>query len=141
MDSNSSVSSSSTPNSRVSSPLLPLNSVHGGSRPDTGRKKEKKRTRVAITTAASTAALTTLHHRQRLAECMSLLSNPTGRSLSTNELRIIIRLAMWLQYHDNFTESHAIDSASIWSGSGRHTIESAYHHYLKTNELIEPATW
>src|SRR5206468_483877 len=79
-------------------------------------------------------------HRKRLTEGLVCLANPTGRQLAAAELRIIIRIVMWLQVHENFSEANAIASASIWSGSGRHTIELAYRHYLETNELIEPDT-
>jgi hypothetical protein len=76
--------------------------------------------------------------RQRLQECIDALANPLGRSLSANELRIIIRLVCWLQVHDDYSEPAAIEAASVWAGSSRHTIAPAYHHYLETRELLEP---
>ena len=79
-----------------------------------------------------------VQHRQRLAECIAVLTNPSGRSLSANELRIVIRLAMWLQLHDGFTESAAIQAASVWTGSGFNTILAAYKLYWDTGELLEP---
>ena len=78
--------------------------------------------------------ITNMRHRQRLTECIQSLSNPSGRSLSSNE---ILRLAMWLQLHHEYTEAAAIDASSVWCGSSRITIAPAYHHYLETNELIE----
>ena len=77
-------------------------------------------------------------HRQRLQECIDKLANPVGRSLSFNELRIIIRLACWLQLHDGYSEAAAIESASVWAGSSRMTVAPTYHHYLETSELLEP---
>jgi transposase len=84
--------------------------------------------------------VTNLGHRQRLAECIASLANPSGRSLTANELRIILRLAMWLQLHDGYSEFAAIEAASVWAGSGRRSIEPAYQHFLETNELLEPDT-
>jgi hypothetical protein len=77
-------------------------------------------------------------HRKRLQECIDALANPLGRSLSSNELRIIIRLACWLQVHDDYSEAAAIEAASVWAGSSRTTVAPAYHHFLATNELLEP---
>jgi len=82
----------------------------------------------------------TLQHRQRLAECIASLANSSGRSLTANELRIILRLAMWLQLHNGFTEAAAIEAASVWAGSCRKTIAPAYYHYLETRELLDPDT-
>ena len=47
---------------------------------------------------------------------------------------------MWLQLEHDYTEAAAIDAASIWAGSSHHTIVRAYHHYLATDELLEPDT-
>src|ERR1700722_12860758 len=69
---------------------------------------------------------------------MHRLANPNGRSLSANEQRIVIRLAMWLQLHDDYSEAAAIQTASVWAGSSHMTIGPAYHHYLQTQELMEP---
>jgi len=79
-----------------------------------------------------------LQRRQRLADGISSLSNAAGRSLSSNELRIILRIALWLQLHEGYTEAAAIDTASVWAGSSRHTIEPAYRHWMETGELLEP---
>ena len=132
--------SQSTPNSRASSPPPPARTGRGRSRHISEQKEQKKRRREQIAAAATSASMAILRHRQRLAECIQSLSNPSGRSLSSNELRIIIRLAMWLQLHHEYTEAAAIDAASVWCGSSRVTIAPAYHHYLETNELLEPDT-
>jgi len=82
----------------------------------------------------------TLRRRQRLAEGISSLSNPSGRSLSSNELRIIIRLSLWLQLHEDYSEAAAVEAASVWAGSSRCTIAPAYQHWWETGELLEPDT-
>lgn len=129
--------SHSAPNSRVSSPSP---AGHGGARKGSGRNNRAKRSRVNNATVAQGTALSNHQHRQHLAACISSLSNPNGRSLSSNELRIIIRIAMWLQLNHDYSEAAAIDAASVWAGSSYMTIAPAYHHYLATNELIEPDT-
>jgi hypothetical protein len=132
---------SSSSHSAPSTPCFsPVNSAHrGGSRYGSGRNNNKRH-QEELAHAGAEGRVSSIYRRQRLVECIASLSNPTGRSLSKNELRIIIRLTMWLQLYDNFTEPKAIELASVWSGSGRHTIELAYYHYLDTNELIEPDT-
>jgi hypothetical protein len=78
--------------------------------------------------------------RQRLSDGIASLSNPSGRSLSSNELRIIIRLALWLELHEDYTEAAAVEAASVWAGSGRCTIAQAYDHWWETAELLEADT-
>ena len=86
-------------------------------------------------TAASVAART---HRQQLAYDIDALTNHHGRSLTPNELRIILRIAMWLQLHHSFTEAEALRAASVWAGSSHHTIAAAYRHWQEKHELLEP---
>ena len=88
------------PNSRAASPPSPASSRRGGARPGSGRKRDKKRSRAEITANATVASVDSLRNRQRLAESIALLANPSGRSLCSNELRIILRLCMWLQLHE-----------------------------------------
>jgi hypothetical protein len=130
----------SAPNSRIASPLLPEQFKRGGHHRRSDEKEQKKRRRAQSIGAAIAAHVSNTHHRHRLQQCIDSLSNPHGRSLSSNELRIILRLAMWLQLHHEYTEATAIDAASVWSGSSHMTIAPAYHHYLETQELIEPET-
>lgn len=125
-------------NARCATPPPAARSSHGGQRPGSGSKRLKKRQRQAAAVLGAAASEASLRRRQRLQECIHLLSNPLGRSLSSNELRIIIRLACWLQVHADYSESAAIDAASVWAGSSHHTIAPAYHHFLATNELLEP---
>ena len=127
--------SHSAPNSRANSPS---STKHGGHRPGGGKKSSKRRNCQQSSALGAAAFVLNNQHRQHLSECISSLSNSSGRSLSSNELRIIIRIAMWLQVHNDYTEAAAIDSASIWAGSSHHTIISAYRHYLSTHELLEP---
>ena len=47
---------------------------------------------------------------------------------------------MWLQLHEGYTEAAAIDAASVWAGSSRHTVEPAYRHWWETGELVEHDT-
>ena len=129
--------SQSFPNTRAPSPPPQAISTHGGRRRISEQKEQKKRRRAESVAAATAAHVANSKHRQRLAECIHSLSNPSGRSLSYNELRIIIRLAMWLQLYYEYSEAAAIDAASVWCGSSRITIAPAYHHYWNTNELIE----
>ena len=130
--------SQSSSNTRAPSPPPPPDiSTHGGRRRISQQKEQKKRRRAESVATATAAHVANSKHRKRLAECIHSLSNPSGRSLSSNELRIIIRLAMWLQLYYEYSEAAAIDAASVWCGSGRMTIGPAYHHYWETNELIE----
>src|SRR5690348_12922146 len=117
----------SAPNSRAVSPPAIVKSAHGGSRPVSAQKAEKKRRRKEIAAAATAASVQSSRQRQHLQECIDALANPSGRSLSSNELRIIIRLACWLQVHDDYSESSAIEAASVWAGSSRHTVAPAYY--------------
>jgi hypothetical protein len=96
-----------------------------------------RETNDAIAREALAASVQRRHHLQ---QCIDSLSNSSGRSLSSHELRIIIRLAMWLQLHHEYTEAAAIDAASVWSGSSYNTIVVAYKYWLDTGELLEPDT-
>lgn len=126
--------SQSAPSSPLSTPTLPS---HGGSRPGSGCKGGKKRQRNVITAAAREAGKTSLRHRQRLEAGYISLANAPGRQLSSNELRIIIRIAIRLQLDEDYTEAAAIEAASVWAGSSRHTVEPAYRHWYETDELVE----
>src|SRR5690606_8589979 len=64
----------------------------------------------------------------------------TGRSLSSSELRVILRIALWLQLHEDYTEAAAIDAASVWAGSSRCTVAPAYQHWWETGQLLDPDT-
>jgi hypothetical protein len=130
----------SAPVSRSPSPHPATAAAHGGTRPGSGSISKKRHNSQAAGEASAMARKEIVLHRQRLATAIESLANPHGRSLSSNELRIIIRLALWLQLQYQYTEAAAIDAASVWSGSGRHTIDPAYHHYLEAQELIEPDT-
>jgi hypothetical protein len=66
------------------------------------------------------------------------LSNAAGRSLSSHELRIILRIILWLQLHEGYAEAAAVEAASVWAGSSHHTVEPAYRHWTETGELLEP---
>jgi hypothetical protein len=132
--------SQSASNSRVSTPPPPAAAGRGGPRQTSQEKIDKKRRRAESAAAATTASVASLRHRQRLAEGISSLSNPSGRSLSSNELRIIIRLALWLQLHEDYSEAAAVEAASVWAGSGRCTVAPAYQHWWETGELLEPDT-
>jgi hypothetical protein len=132
--------SQSASNSRVSTPPPPAAAGRGGPRQTSQEKIDKKRRRAESAAAATTASVASLRHRQRLAEGISSLSNPSGRSLSSNELRIIIRLALWLQLHEDYSEAAAVEAASVWAGSSRCTIAPAYQHWWETGELLEPDT-
>ena len=120
--------SSSAANSRCATPPAALQQTHGGSRSHSGSKRQLKRTREESAAAARKALAASIHRRQRLTDGISSLSNAAGRSLSSFELRIILRIALWLQLHEDYTEAAAIDAASVWAGSSRHTIEPAYRH-------------
>jgi hypothetical protein len=124
----------------LSAPSSPAaSSGRGGRRKSAGRNCNKRQ-RSADGRAGKEAQIVTLQRRQRLAAGIESLSNPCGRSLSANELRIIIRLALWLQLHEGFTEAAGIEAASVWAGSSRHTIAAAYQHWWDTGELLEPDT-
>jgi hypothetical protein len=112
-------------------------SRRGGRREGAGRNNHKRR-HSEHGHQGKAAQILSLKRQQRLQECIHLLANPSGRSLSSNEMRIIIRLACWLQLHDDYSESAAIEAASVWAGSSHHTLAPAYHHFLATNELLEP---
>ena len=127
--------SHSSPHSRAASPSP---ARRGGYRPGSGKKSSKRRNCQELSMIGANTFVLNQQHRQRLAQCISSLSNPSGRSLSSNELRVIIRIAMWLQLQDGYSEDAAIKAASVWAGSSYMTITSAYHHYLATNELLEP---
>src|SRR5680860_1036437 len=129
--------SCSAPNSRCSSPPAAGRSSHGGSRPGSGSKRTKKSVRAAAAAAGGAALVANLQHRQRLVDGISSLSNAASRSLSSNELRIILRIALCLQLQEDYSEAQAIDAASVWAGSSRHTIEPAYRHWWDTGELLE----
>jgi transposase len=130
--------SQSTPNSRAPSPPPAPAAARGGSRLGSGQRSRTKRARQESVAAARVAHARLLQRRQRLAEGIASLSNPSGRSLSSNELRIIIRLALWLQLHEDYSEAAAVEAASVWAGSSRHTVEPAYRHWWETGELLEP---
>ena len=132
--------SCSAPNSRCFSPPAAAQSSHGGSRSSSGSKHKKKRARAAAAAAGGAALVANLQHRQRISNGIASLSNAAGRSLSSNELRIIIRLALWLQLHDSYSEAAAVEAASVWAGSSRCTVAPAYQHWWNTGELLEPDT-
>jgi hypothetical protein len=132
--------SQSAPNSRAPSPPPVPSISRGGSRPESGRRSKKRRKAEAANAVGNAVQDALRQHRRRLAEGISSLSNPSGRSLSSNELRIIIRLALWLQLHEDYSEDAAIKAASVWSGSGHMTVGPAYHHWWETGELLEPDT-
>ena len=67
--------SHSAPNSRASSPSP---TRHGGARIGSGRNSRVKRSRVNNAEIGQAAALMSFQHRQRLAECISSLSNSQG---------------------------------------------------------------
>src|SRR5690349_19572055 len=114
--------SHSAPNSRAASPS-PIR--HGGYRKGSGNKSKKRRNCQELSMIGANTFVLNQQHRQHLSECISSLSNSTGRSLSSNELRVIIRIAMWLQLQDGYSEDAAIKAASVWSGSSHMTITSA----------------
>lgn len=96
-----------------------------------GGKRSQRRRSLDEMRAAGTATITAAAaHRKQLADHIAALANPRGRSLTTNELRIIIRIAMWLQLHEHMTEADAIEKASVWAGSSAVTIAAAYKHAL-----------
>ena len=128
---------SSAPPSRSPSP--PAVSSKGGARDGSGRNN-RKRQREELARSGGAGRAASLHHRQRLAEGIASLSNQSGRSLSSNELRIIIRLALWLQLHEDYSEAAAVEAASVWAGSSRCTVAPAYQHWWETGELLEPDT-
>lgn len=132
--------SQSAPNSRAPSPSPAPAPGRGGSRHGSGKKSIKRRNVEAAGIIGNATQEATRQRHLRLQQCIDSLANPSGRSLSSNELRIIIRLSMWLQLHHGYTEAAAIDAASVWSGSSHMTIAPAYHHYLETQELTEPDT-
>jgi hypothetical protein len=131
-------SSQYAPSSRAPSPPSAAATVHGGRRPGSGKKSKKRRNAEEAGSTGATAFVLSLQHRQRLAAGISSLSNASGRSLSTNELRIIIRIAMWLQLHEGYTEAAAVEAVSVWAGSSPHTVEAAYYYFMETDELLEP---
>ena len=110
------------------------------SRSKSGCKSKKRRNAQAAGIAGGAANAASLCHRQRLADGIASLANSSGRSLSTNELRIIIRLSLWLQLYESYTEAASVDAASVWTGSSRHTIAAAYQHWWDTGELFETNT-
>lgn len=132
--------SQSASNSRCTTPPAVARFSHGGCRPGSGSKRSKKRAREAAAAAGNAASVANLRHRQRLADGIASLANPSGRSLLSNELRIIIRLSLWLQLHESYTEAAAVDAASVWTGSSRCTITAAYQYWWDTGELLEPDT-
>jgi hypothetical protein len=113
---------------------------HGGARWSGGKRLQRRNSLDENRAAANTTRVAVAAHRTRLAEHIDALSNPRGRSLTANELRIIIRIAMWLQLHEHIPQAEAIEKASVWSGSGATTITAAYQHYIDTNEIMEPDT-
>jgi hypothetical protein len=125
--------------SSSSAPATPTPAAarRGGERPGSGRNNTKRQ-RTQLGQAGRAAQQATLQHRRRLVDGISSLSNAAGRSLSSNELRIILRIALCLQLHEDYSEAQAIDAASVWAGSSRHTIEPAYRHWWHTGELLEP---
>jgi hypothetical protein len=127
----------SAPNSRCATPPPAPLQAHGGSRPHSGSKRKLKRTREESAAVARQALVASVRRRQRLTDGISSLSNAAGRTLSCNELRITLRIALWLQLHEGYPEAASIDAASVWAGSSRHTIEPAYRHWWDTGELLE----
>jgi hypothetical protein len=112
----------------------------GGARSDSGRKSKKRRQAADAGSAGGAALANTLRYRERLIEGIAALGNPSGRSLPAGEMRIILRLAMWLQLHDGFSETAAVNAASIWAGSGSRTVTAAYRQWWETGEVPEPDT-
>ena len=132
--------SCSLPNSRAPSPPPAPAAAHGGYRPTSGKKSKKRRNAENANAAGNATQEAMRQHRQRLSDGISSLSNSSGRSLSANELRIIIRLALWLQLHEGYTEAAAVEAASVWAGSSRCIVAPAYQHWWETGELLEPDT-
>jgi hypothetical protein len=113
---------------------------HGGPRWHGGKRTQRRVSWDGVRTAGTAASVEASAHRKQLADHIDALTNPKGRSLTTNELRIIIRIAMWLQLYDDCTELEAIDKASVWAGSSHTTITAAYKHYVDYHELLQPNT-
>lgn len=135
MASNPATMSHSAPNSRCATPP---SATRGGSRPGSGQRSKKRAHCGAAAAAGGVAFVASLRHQQRLQEGIVSLSNAPGRSLRSNELRVILRVALWLQRHEGFTEAAAIETASVWAGSSRHSVEPAYRHWWDTGELLDP---
>jgi len=127
-------------NSRCATPPPEASAAHGGARPNSGSQRKKKRVYEGNAAIARQTLAANVQKRQRLAEGIASLSNPSGRSLSSNELRIIIRLSLWLQLHEDYSEAAALEAASVWAGSSRCTVAPAYQQWWETGELLEPDT-
>ncbi len=117
----------------------PKNS-HGGRRNSSGKRGLQRRSSDTARLIGSATSLTNHSHTLELHSKLAALSNSPGRQLSKNEMRIIIRIAIWLQVNDNRTEFDAVEQASVWAGSSRHTIAGTYRHYINTGEIQEPDT-
>jgi hypothetical protein len=112
----------------------------GGARNHGGQRKQRRHSLDAYAQQARAISVVAAAHRRKLQEHIDALTNPRGRSLTANELRIIIRIAVWLQLHEHIPQAEAIEKASVGAGSSATTITAAYQHYIDTNEILEPDT-
>ena len=127
-------------NNRAVSPPVPTKSGRGGARNNGGKRSLRRRQSDSASCAGGAAFAANIQERQRLADEIAALANPQGRSLTTNELRIILRISMHLQLQDGYTEYNAIEAASVWAGSAHATVAAAYKHWLDTHTLLETPT-
>jgi hypothetical protein len=129
----------STP-TRTQSLTVSTEKRHGGARVNSGRQPQRRKSFESMRAAGTAASAAKHRKQQQLQSDVDRLANPPGRSLSANELRIIIRIAMCLQLNHGYSEFSAIESASVWAGSSRAIVHQAYAHYVATHELVEPDT-
>jgi hypothetical protein len=127
-------------NNRAATPPVSTKSGRGGARDHCGKRSLQRRQSNSAASAGGAAFAANTQERKRLADDIAALANPQGRSLTTNELRIILRISMHLQLHDGYTEYNAIEAASVWAGSAHATIAAAYKHWLDTHTLLETPT-
>lgn len=114
-------------------------SPRGGKRPGAGRPSSAERNERAK--QARIDGRKQQHRmeseRAEMVHQLLSLSNPSGRSLTHCEHRLIIALLLALQafHHKQLTD--AIDTAAQWIGSSSNTIRAVWHAYKNTGKVPE----
>ena len=100
-------------------------------------RSNKRRRFSQFSQDGNSSQLSAAEFKKKMIEAIESLSNPSGRSLSHDELRIIVRLVLWLELNEEYSEFSAVNLASSMVASSLSTIKSAVEAFLATGEICE----
>jgi transposase len=107
----------------------------GAGRPSSADRKAREEEQGRI---YRTAQLTSNTQRAHLREQLQSLANPSGRTLTVQENRVVLALLLALQLMHHNTVTQAINTVAQWVGSSHTTVRSVWQRYQTEGQVPEP---